>query len=63
MIKKPGSVLGTTLEHLELVVMIRMLLNIMDNTTHLLQPTGSQQSVFSSAVIRTVIGGHSCLPQ
>ena len=56
LIKKAGSVLGTALEPLELVVerrMLHKLLNIMDNTTHPLHNLlVRQQSVFSRRLLQ-----------
>ena len=56
LIRKAGSVLGTTLEPLELVVerrMLNKLLNIMDNNAHPLHNlTIKQQSVFSGRLLQ-----------
>lgn len=55
LIKKAGSVLGTALETLELVVerrMLHKLLNIMDNTTHRLHQPQVRQSVFSQRLLQ-----------
>ena len=59
LIKKPGSVLGTALESLELVVerrMLHKLLNIMENTTHPLHHIlVRQQSVFSQRLLQLLL--------